>query len=52
MRQALADAAVVHGECPTVLHATEAGRPVHARMGDEVIANHTVYMEKRFLVDH
>jgi GNAT superfamily N-acetyltransferase len=52
MRRALANAASVHGERPTVLHATEAGRPVYARMGYEVIANHTVFMEKRFLTEH
>jgi GNAT superfamily N-acetyltransferase len=52
MRRALADAAAVHGERPTVLHATEAGRPVYERMGYRVIANHTVFMEKRFLTEH
>jgi GNAT superfamily N-acetyltransferase len=52
MRRALADAAAVHGEQPTVLHATEAGKPVYERMGYRVIANHTVFMEKRFLTEH
>lgn len=52
MRRALADAAAVHGERPTVLHATEAGKPVYERMGYRVIANHTVFMEKRFLTEH
>jgi ribosomal protein S18 acetylase RimI-like enzyme len=52
MRRALADAAAVHGERPTVLHATEAGKPVYERMGFRVIANHTVFMEKRFLTEH
>jgi GNAT superfamily N-acetyltransferase len=51
-RQALANAASVHGERPTVLHATEAGKPVYARMGYQVLANHTVFMEKRFLTEH
>ena len=44
MRQALADAAAVHGERPTVLHATEAGRPVYERMGYTPLASHVVYM--------
>ena len=52
MRRALADAAAVHGEQPTVLHATEAGKPVYERMGYRTIANHTVFMEKRFLTEH
>jgi len=52
MRRALADAAAVHGEKPTALHATEAGRPVYERMGYRTIANHTVFMEKRFLEEH
>jgi GNAT superfamily N-acetyltransferase len=52
MRRALADAASVHGEQPTVLHATEAGKPVYEGMGYRTIANHTVFMEKRFLTEH
>jgi len=52
MRRALSDAAAVHGERPTVLHSTEAGRPVYERMGYRAIANHTVFMEKRFLEGH
>jgi GNAT superfamily N-acetyltransferase len=52
MRQALEAAAEIHGERPTVLHATEAGRPMYERMGYRVIANHTVFMEKRFLAEH
>jgi len=52
MRRALADAAAVHGEGPTVLHATEAGRPVYERMSYRTIANHTVFIEKRFLTEH
>ena len=52
MRQALANAASVHGERPTVLHATEAGKPVYVRMGYQVLATHTVFMEKRFLTEH
>lgn len=52
MRRALVDAAAVHGEQPTVLHATEAGRPVYERMGYTAIARHTIFMEKRFLAEH
>ena len=52
MRQALANAATVHGEAATVLHATDAGRPVYERMGYSRIATHTLFMEKRFLEGH
>ena len=52
MRQALANAATVHGEAATVLHATDAGRPVYERMGYSSIATHTLFMEKRFLEGH
>ena len=52
MRQALENAASAHGEAPTVLHATEAGRPVYERMGYSRIATHTLFMEKRFLGEH
>lgn len=52
MRQALANAAAVHGEAPTVLHATDAGRPVYERMGYETISTHSLLMEKRFLEGH
>ena len=52
MRRALQHAAVVHGERPTVLHATEAGRPIYERMGYRTISNHTIFMEKTFLGDH
>lgn len=52
MRRALQDAAAVHGEAPTVLHASEAGRPVYERMGYAAIATHTLFMEKRFLEGH
>jgi GNAT superfamily N-acetyltransferase len=52
MRRALADAAAVHGERPSVLHATEAGRPVYERMGYEVMTHHTVFLEKRFMAEH
>jgi GNAT superfamily N-acetyltransferase len=52
MRRALEQAGAVHGERATVLHATEAGRPIYARMGYKTLANHTVFMEKTFLGDH
>jgi ribosomal protein S18 acetylase RimI-like enzyme len=52
MRQALKNAARVHGETPTVLHATDAGRPIYERMGYESISTHTLFMEKRFLEGH
>jgi GNAT superfamily N-acetyltransferase len=52
MRRALENAASAHGEAPTVLHATEAGRPVYERMGYSRISTHTLFMEKRFLAEH
>lgn len=52
MRQALAESARKHGECPTVLHATDAGRPVYERMGYQAISTHTVFIEKKFLEGH
>ena len=52
MRRALENAATAHGETPTVLHATDAGRPVYERMGYSSISTHTLLMEKRFLEEH
>jgi GNAT superfamily N-acetyltransferase len=52
MRQALDVAAATYGETPTTLHATDAGRPVYARMGYEPIAAHTAFIDKRFLEGH
>ena len=52
MRRALELAAAKYGDHPSVLHATEAGRPIYERMGYRPISNHTVYMEKRFLTEH
>jgi GNAT superfamily N-acetyltransferase len=52
MRQALENAARVHGETPTVLHATEAGRPVYERMGYAPISTHSLLIERRFLEGH
>lgn len=52
MRRALHNAAVARGETPTVLHASDAGRPVYERMGYATISTHTLFMEKRFLEQH
>ena len=45
MRRALELAGQRYGECPTVLHATDAGRPVYERMGYRPISTHTLFME-------
>jgi GNAT superfamily N-acetyltransferase len=52
MRHALDVAALEHGDRPTVLHATDAGRPIYQRMGYRDIASHTIFMEKKFLGEH
>jgi GNAT superfamily N-acetyltransferase len=52
MRHALEVAASRHGDLPTFLHATEAGRPLYARMGYTPVSTHTGFMDKRFLGDH
>ncbi len=52
MRHALDAAVVSHGDKPTFLHATDAGRPIYARMGYETVSTHTVFIEKRFLDGH
>jgi GNAT superfamily N-acetyltransferase len=52
MRHALALSALAHGDGPTTLHATEAGRPIYERMGYVPIAAHTVFIEKKFLEGH
>ena len=52
MRHALDAAAQSHGDRPTFLHATDAGRPIYARMGYETVSTHTVFIEKRFLDGH
>jgi GNAT superfamily N-acetyltransferase len=49
MRRALELSAASHGELPTVLHATEAGRPLYERMGYTPFSTHTVFMEERFV---
>ena len=40
------------GDLPSFLHATEAGRPVYARMGYTPVSTHTAFMDKRLLGDH
>jgi GNAT superfamily N-acetyltransferase len=52
MRHALELSARVHGERPTVLHATEPGRSIYERMGYTPISTHTIFMEKAFLAGH
>jgi GNAT superfamily N-acetyltransferase len=52
MRRALEVAASAHGERPTVLHATDAGRPIYARMGYAPISTHTLYMDAALLLAH
>jgi predicted acetyltransferase len=52
MRRALAVAAGRYGEQTSFLHATDAGRPIYARMGYEPVASHTAFIEKRFLDGH
>lgn len=52
MRQALDVARAAHGESATVLHATEAGKPVYERMGYRTISNHTVFLEKQYMDGH
>jgi GNAT superfamily N-acetyltransferase len=49
MRHALDVARDRFGDAPSVLHATDAGRPIYERMGYQPIASHTVFMETRFL---
>jgi GNAT superfamily N-acetyltransferase len=52
MRHALELAADAHGSRPTVLHATEAGRPIYERMGYAPMSTHTMFIEKAFLEGH
>ena len=52
LRRALALTAEAHGEQPTVLHASDAGRPVYERMGYTPLASHMIFLEKKFLGDH
>ncbi len=52
MRRALEIAAQEHGETPSFLHATDAGRPIYERMGYAPVTTHTIFIEKRFLEGH
>lgn len=52
MRHALDTAAASHGERPTLLHATDAGRPVYTRMGYTTISTHTFFMDAALLGGH
>ena len=52
LRYALDVAARRHGERTTVLHATDAGRPIYARMGYETMATHTAFIDHRLLAGH
>ena len=52
MRTALELARTRHGDAPTFLHATAAGRPVYERMGYRPVATHSLFLEKRFLEGH
>jgi hypothetical protein len=52
MRYALEISGQAHGEPPTFLHATDAGRPVYERMGYEPVARHTIFIDKRYLDGH
>lgn len=52
MRRALELATETHGERLALLHATDAGRPVYARMGFAPTSTLTVFMEKTFLGGH
>lgn len=52
MRRSLDLAAAEAGPCPTVLHATDAGRPVYVRMGYAPISSHTLYIPREFAEGH
>jgi GNAT superfamily N-acetyltransferase len=52
MRRSLDLAAEAAGRRPTVLHATDAGRPVYERMGYVPISTHTLFMQEKFLSGH
>jgi GNAT superfamily N-acetyltransferase len=52
MRRALEAASQVHGDVTTVLHATDAGRPIYARMGYTPTSTQTVFLEQKFLGGH
>ena len=52
MRRALTIAEERHGPRPTFLHATDAGRPIYARMGYQAVSTHACFIDKRFLAGH
>jgi hypothetical protein len=52
MRHALSVSAERFGERPTFLHATDAGRPIYARMGYDPVATHTCFIDKQLLEGH
>jgi GNAT superfamily N-acetyltransferase len=52
MRRALEGAAQVHGDRLALLHATDAGKPVYARMGFTPTSTQTVFMPKSVLGGH
>jgi hypothetical protein len=52
MRTALTQSVERFGDSPTVLHATDAGRPVYTRMGYARLASHTAFIESKFLGGH
>lgn len=52
MRSALVESVDRFGDSPTVLHATDAGRPVYQRMGYARLASHTAFIDPQFLGGH
>jgi GNAT superfamily N-acetyltransferase len=52
MRHALEAAGAAYGYGTTVLHATDAGKPIYERMGYRAVSSHTAFMETRFLGEH
>jgi hypothetical protein len=52
MRYALDQSTAKYGDRPTTLHATDAGRPIYARMGYAPMASHVAFIDKAFLTGH